>query len=239
MQNNQVNYITLLISLVLAIATVALAVNGYYSAKQAESIATQANELVYKSNLPSISATRNIDWVDGKATDKITVQNVGRAFGPPYDANLYAYLEIKRGDVESTYLNIYDYYGDIGSQKTGNSYDLILVGTRENNYSSFLQVQIDFSKAASKYSQSPTVSIIPILGVSYVDFMGKSINDSYKFVGNRLEYIKLEDASKIINAAYSNNQLASFGDVNLSITRLDGTKIWEWYKNQILIPSVK
>ncbi|TRZ93032.1 MAG: hypothetical protein D4R82_05930 [Dehalococcoidia bacterium] len=215
--------------------TVLFSLSAAFFAFQANKIAEQANELVYKSNLPCISAVRKVEWNVDKATETITISNVGHALGPPYEAHLNAYIEINRGiGYEPTYLPLAGYYGDFSSQATGNSYGLILIGSSENNSSNFQQIENEFMKVASNYMPTIRLSLIPILTVTYTDFTSKVCYDYYKFVGQRLEYVKLDEYNNINVSANRNYNIARLADVNLTITGLDGVKLWEWYRNQII-----
>lgn len=188
----------------------------------------RANEIAYRSNLPTIEARSTTDYTAGKCTETVTVASSGGTLGA-FVGFPIAYMEVWYPDTGDTmYFELYGYFG--APELTGKSQVLPQTWFRENNRYCYELIATDFQEAASKDGYRTRMSLRIILDLSYVDYTGKAWHQYFE-VGpfgsfeTSWDYVKeIRRSAKIMES--------SEGYVFLAQT--DGAKLWNWCKNEIL-----
>lgn len=213
----------------------AMSVGSYLVARQANQIAQEANEIAYRGTLPVISAIRETSYDEstGLYTHEITLTNDGKPLTAFRCLYAYTLLAIEDVDVGVTTRIPLDGYTD-EKHYTGNSQGLLLTCLSKNNLPCFKSIAGELEEAAQKDGYGLQTKLAHILLVGYRDYEGKPWR-KYLFVGihGSLEMDESE-AKEIMDAADRNRELAESKALDLHISRLSGSQLWDWYKKEIL-----
>ncbi len=228
--------------------------NASKLANEANNIALKANQYYRESYVPMINAIIISDFHEEENiwTNTVEIKNVGQ---PLNNIRCFSYsiLEISCDNTSSkTYLRLFNYFSNIGNY-TGNGQGLLYTNGLKSNESKYVKVADDFSSTAY-FSGNTLVYIrnIILLKISYTDTFGEyyetylesgidgNFRDTDKLEAQNLldqvlEYytIFFKYAVPIPETGYS-IEIPVPVLVQPVLDYLDGTKLWNWYKTEIL-----
>jgi hypothetical protein len=223
-------------SIVLAIAMLVVAVIVAYIAHTANQIAQnsyeiaqKSHEIAYQANLPIISTISNRQWDETEDcwTEEIIVNNDGFPLSD-FDCDAYAIMEIGSAG-NKTYITLGGYYGFLGD-RTGSSQGLLVTMSSKGNYSLYESIRKDFRNEASKDGYDTYIWLNDILRVSYKDYTQADWRRYFFVYSYGSSEIGIEYASEILDSASAHRELAENEGLNCYVSSLNGTELWDWYK---------
>lgn len=190
----------------------------------------KANQIAYQSNLPIISAISKIDTSIGEGSEMVVVNNDG---GPMvfYMGFPEAIMEVSLTNSDyATYIKLVDYF-DHWERTTGTK-GVILTCFGKNNRSYYESMASDFEKAASKDGYKLRTSLNIILQASYYDFSNRYWHKCLNITPYGSCERGNDDLRRILESIHKTG-------LYLNYVHGDGVRLWDWYKNQILMPCLK
>lgn len=224
------------IDLILALAAVAaviVSMNALNYSKEANKLATEANEIAYKNNLPSFKfmQVQKQDTVTGEKIGELSIYNVG---GRAEDVRILLYTVAAISYLnyqKSSYINIRDYCEQPVDVPPGSN-TLIWSSQIRKGYDRFEKVRTDFNAASSAALNEATISIKPIVTISYSDFMKRNyLTEYYDFANSNK--LNTEEGKRIIEEANSNESLANRLGISLSLVYANGQSIYKMWSSNL------
>jgi len=249
MENKAVNIVSIVVTLLIALAALFFALQANKIAEMANLIAEKHYTLYYRTNIPLIGASLQMQHDDSGTMDYeiISIYNDGGPVTTPV-ATLLSLMEITIDELEldddadlvNTYIQLHGYYFEGWPLPTGNTQELIFTKVK-GNFSKFQSVSSDFRRAGRNDGYFAQISLCRILIVDYKAAYSEEPDRHLReyFIVDTLgaDDEPGSEIEKRLALARETESLAATEKLYPILGYFDGQQLWEFCKSRLMPKS--